>query len=93
MMSRAWSPAQRCDSATSSRRDDVPVSATDHPGPRIWTWLETVSLPRCLGRPARIAANLAGAAGAALFAQASLQFYLRTHSPLGAPSWSSRHGS
>ena len=35
------------------------------------------------GRPVRIVVNLAGAAGAALFAQASLQFYLRTHSLIG----------
>lgn len=35
------------------------------------------------GRPVRIVVNLAGAAGAALFAQASLQFYQRTHSPIG----------
>src|SRR6516225_1641260 len=31
----------------------------------------------------RIVVNLAGAAGAALFAQASLQFYLSTHSLIG----------
>lgn len=39
---------------------------------------------RSLGRPAQIAVNLAGAAGEALFAQASLQFCLRTHSLIGA---------
>jgi protein-S-isoprenylcysteine O-methyltransferase Ste14 len=33
--------------------------------------------------PGRIVVNLAGAAGAALFAQATLQFYLRTHSLIG----------
>lgn len=83
MMSRTRRPGQRRDSATSSRREDIPAPATDHPGPRIWTWLKTVSLPSGLGRPVRIAVNLVGAAGAALFAQASLQFYLRTHSLIG----------
>jgi protein-S-isoprenylcysteine O-methyltransferase Ste14 len=83
MMSRIRITGQRRDSAAPSRREDTPAPATDHPGPRIWTWLETVSLPRYLGRPARIAVNLAGAAAAALFAQASLQFYLRTHSLIG----------
>ncbi len=83
MMSRARRPGQRRDSAAPSRGEDTPAPATGHHGPRIWTWLETVSLPRCLGRPVRIGVNLAGAAGAALFAQASLQFYLRTHSLIG----------
>ena len=83
MMSRTRRPGQCRDSATSSRREVIPAPATDHPGPRIWNWLETVSLPGCLGRPARIVVNLAGAVGAALFAQASLQFYLRTHSLTG----------
>jgi hypothetical protein len=66
MMSRIRITGQRRDSAAPSRREDTPAPATDHPGPRIWTWLETVSLPRYLGRPARIAVNLAGAAAAAL---------------------------
>jgi protein-S-isoprenylcysteine O-methyltransferase Ste14 len=35
-------------------------------------------------RGVRIAANLVGAIGAAYFARASLQFYLRTHRPIGA---------
>lgn len=83
MMSRTRRPGQRRDSAASSRREDTPAPATDPPGPRIWAWLGTVSLPGCLGRPARIAVNLVGAAGAALFAHASLQFYLRTHSLIG----------
>jgi protein-S-isoprenylcysteine O-methyltransferase Ste14 len=83
MMSRTRRPGQCRDSAAPFRREDNPAPATDHPGPRIWTWLETASLPKYLGRPARIAVNLAGAAGAALFAQASLQFYLRTHSLIG----------
>jgi hypothetical protein len=83
MMSRARRPGQRRDSAASSCRDDLPAPATDQHGLGIWTWLETVSLPIRLGRPVRIGVNLAGAAGAALFAQASLQFYLRTHSLIG----------
>ncbi len=69
MMSRARRPGQRPDSATSSCREGIPAPATDHHGPRIWTWL-TVSSLRRLGRPVRIGVNLAGAAGAALFAQA-----------------------
>jgi protein-S-isoprenylcysteine O-methyltransferase Ste14 len=36
-----------------------------------------------LGRPAQIAVNLAGAVGEGFFAQASLHFYLRTHSLIG----------
>jgi protein-S-isoprenylcysteine O-methyltransferase Ste14 len=83
MMSRTRRPGRCRDCAASSRREDIPAPATDQPGPRIWTWLETAWLPRCLGRPARIVVNLAGAAGAALFAHASLQFYLRTHSLIG----------
>jgi len=50
---------------------------------RIWTRLETASLPKAVERALRILVNLAGAAGAALFVQASLQFYLRTHSLIG----------
>jgi protein-S-isoprenylcysteine O-methyltransferase Ste14 len=84
MMSRARRPVQRRDPAASSRRADCPAPVTDHYGPVIWAWLETVSVPAFLGRSVRIAVNLAGAAGAALFAQASLQFYLRTHSLIGA---------
>jgi protein-S-isoprenylcysteine O-methyltransferase Ste14 len=84
MMSRARRPGQRRDPAASSRRADCPAPVTDHHDPVIWAWLETVSLPAFLGRSVRIVVNLAGAAGAALFAQASLQFYLRTHSLIGA---------
>jgi hypothetical protein len=83
MMRRARRPGQRRDSAASSRRADCPAPVTDHHGPVIWAGLETVSLPEFLGRPARIVVNLAGTAGAPLFAQASLQFYLRTHSLIG----------
>jgi hypothetical protein len=71
MMSRARRPGQRRNSTTSSCHDDVLAPATDHHVPGILTWLETVSLPRCLGRPVRIVVNLAHAA---LFAQASLLF-------------------
>jgi len=77
------SSGQRRVSATSSRSEDIRAPATDHHGPEVWTWLKTVSPPGYLGRPVRIVVNLAGAAGAALFAQASLQFYLRTHSLIG----------
>jgi protein-S-isoprenylcysteine O-methyltransferase Ste14 len=83
IVSRTPRPAQRRDSAASARRDDVLAPAIDHHGPGIWTWLETVSLPPGFGRPVRIGVNLAGAAGAALFASASLQFYLGTHSLIG----------
>jgi protein-S-isoprenylcysteine O-methyltransferase Ste14 len=41
-------------------------------------------LPAGLDRVIRIAVNVAGAAGAALFAQASLRFYLETHRLIGA---------
>ena len=47
------------------------------------TWLHKVSPTRYLGRPAQIAVNLAGAAGEAFFLQASVHFYLRTHSLVG----------
>jgi protein-S-isoprenylcysteine O-methyltransferase Ste14 len=40
--------------------------------------------PARLGRIGRIAVNLAGAASAAFFARASLQFYLQTHRLIGA---------
>lgn len=90
MMSRTRRPGRRRDSAAWSRRAHCPAPATDHHGPVIWAWLETVPLPGFRRRSARIVVNLAGAA---LFAQASLQFYLSTHSLIGAPSWSSRHGS
>ncbi|HEX5188996.1 MAG TPA: isoprenylcysteine carboxylmethyltransferase family protein [Streptosporangiaceae bacterium] len=42
-----------------------------------------ISSPR-LGTLGRVAVNLAGAASAALFARASLAFYLQTHRPIGA---------
>jgi hypothetical protein len=80
MMSRARRPGRRRDPAASSRRADCPAPVTDHHGPVIWAWLETVSLPRISGRPVRIVVNLAGAA---LFAQASVQSCLRTHSLVG----------
>src|SRR5260221_6724984 len=38
---------------------------------------------RALGRAGRVLVNLAGAASAALFARASLQFYLHTHLLIG----------
>ena len=86
MMSRARRPGRRRDLAVSSRRADCPAPATDHHGPVIWAWFTTVSLPGFLGRPARIVVNLAGAAGATLFAQASLQFTCPRTASSGAPS-------
>jgi hypothetical protein len=86
MMSRARKPGQRPDPAAPPRCADCPAPVTDHHGPVIWAWPETVSLAGFPGRPAWIVVNLAGAAGAALFAQASLQFCLSTHSLIGAPS-------
>jgi protein-S-isoprenylcysteine O-methyltransferase Ste14 len=50
---------------------------------RVQEIMKGVSLPEGLERPIRIVVNLLGAADAALFAQASLQFYLRTHSLIG----------
>jgi protein-S-isoprenylcysteine O-methyltransferase Ste14 len=46
--------------------------------------IEGASLPGRVGRLIRIMVNLAGAAGAALFVQVSLQFWMRTHSLIGA---------
>lgn len=83
MMNRIRRPGRRRDSAASPRSAACPAPVTDHHGPASWAWLDTVSLPGFLGRPARILVNLAGAAGAALFAQASLHFYLTTHSLIG----------
>jgi hypothetical protein len=80
MMSRARRPGQRRDPATSPRRTDCPAPVTDQHGPVIWAWLETVSLPGFLGRPVRFVVN---PVGAALLAQASLQFYLSMHSLIG----------
>jgi protein-S-isoprenylcysteine O-methyltransferase Ste14 len=82
MMSRARRPGSRRDPAAPPRAD-CPAPVTDHHGLVIWAWPGTVSVPGFLGRPARIVVNLAGAAGAALFARASLQFYLSTHSLIG----------
>jgi protein-S-isoprenylcysteine O-methyltransferase Ste14 len=47
-------------------------------------WLEPEFLSPRTERLVRIALNLVGAAGAAFFAVATLQFYLRTHRLLGA---------
>ena len=44
-MSRTRRPGRRRDSAAWSRRAHCPAPATDHHGPVIWAWLETVSLP------------------------------------------------
>ena len=45
--------------------------------------LRGLSLPPGAERPTRIAVNLAGAVTAALFAQASVRFYLQTHRLIG----------
>jgi protein-S-isoprenylcysteine O-methyltransferase Ste14 len=45
---------------------------------------EPASRPVAAHRLVRIAVNLAGAAGAAFFARASVQFYLQTHRLIGA---------
>jgi protein-S-isoprenylcysteine O-methyltransferase Ste14 len=47
-------------------------------------WLESHVLSARAERLIRISANLIGASGAALFAWATLRFYLQTHRPLGA---------
>ena len=54
--------------------------------PRVsrWPWRDLGSPSSKQERLIRISANLVGAGGAALFAQASLQFYLRTHLLIGA---------
>jgi protein-S-isoprenylcysteine O-methyltransferase Ste14 len=90
MMSRAQNSASR-HSAKLPHREDIPAAAptapaapaADRHGLVIWNWSRTAPLRGRLGRPARVAANLTGAAGAAFFAHASWQFYLRTHSLVG----------
>jgi protein-S-isoprenylcysteine O-methyltransferase Ste14 len=82
MMSRAQNSAKRHPAALHDP-GHIPAPATDRQGAPIRSWLALTSLRGRLGRPARIAANLAGATGAALFAYASWQFYLRTHSLVG----------
>lgn len=62
----------------------APAAAPDRQRPVIRTWIKAASFPAGLERPVRIAVNLAGAVDAVLFAHASLQFYLRTHSLIGA---------
>lgn len=76
-------PRRSRDPAASSQPGDIPAAAGVHRLAVIWTWLETASLPPGLVWPVRIAVNLAGALGAAFFAQATAQFYLRTHSLIG----------
>jgi protein-S-isoprenylcysteine O-methyltransferase Ste14 len=72
----------------SSRARPVgPAGESDH-SPRLSVLLRTRRLEEILSTPPidrliRIAANLIGAAGAALFAQATLQSYLQTHQLIG----------
>lgn len=61
-----------------------PVSSLEPPGFGRRSWLETPFRSARAERFVRIAANLVGAAGAAFFAQATLQAYLRTHRLIGA---------
>ena len=79
MMSRTRTPERRRDPAASSRPCRLP--GTRHRS----SWPGDLGLARhgLAPRIPRIVVNLAGAAGAALFAQASLQFYLSTHSLIG----------
>lgn len=83
MMSHAGMLGRRHDTAAAGTCADLLPPAPAHRGHRIWTWLQTAPLPRRLRRPVRILINLAGAANAAQFAYASLQFYLSTHSLVG----------
>jgi protein-S-isoprenylcysteine O-methyltransferase Ste14 len=53
-------------------------------GSRLRRWLEPDRLSARSARLIRISANLVGAVGAAYFAKASLQFYVRTHRLIGA---------
>ncbi len=64
-------------SMVAHRRALPPVVRPDPDGPEP-AWLNSRR-----GRLTRFAVNIAGAAGAAFFAVASLQFYLRTHSLIG----------
>lgn len=67
--------------ASPSRRS---VSRPKAPLSILARWLEPGFLSARTVRLIRISANLVGAGGAALFAQASLQFYLHTHTLIGA---------
>jgi len=60
------------------------VSHTKLPFPMLRRWLEPNFLSPRAERLIRMSANLVGASGAALFAWATLQFYLQTHRPIGA---------
>jgi len=81
-------------SVVSDSRDSDGAALTGHPcqaselgdAPRSgrWPWRDLGSLSSKHERFIRISANLVGAGGAALFAQATLQFYLRTHRLIGA---------
>jgi protein-S-isoprenylcysteine O-methyltransferase Ste14 len=57
---------------------------TDRRGHAVRCRLGRAPLPAGLDRVARIVVNVAGAAGAALFAQASLRSYVETHRLIGA---------
>ncbi len=78
---------------SSSRNPESPRAAgpsrqsTDRPTPSrsiLRSWLEPGRLSARATRIIRISANLVGAAGAALFAEASLKVYVETHSLIGA---------
>jgi len=79
--------------ASGSRQTDGPRVQASSPGPASRPkpqrspprrWLEPDFLSPRSERLIRIAGNLVGAAGAALFAKASVQYYLHTHSLIGA---------
>jgi hypothetical protein len=61
----------------------VPDASSTDPRPPIGHARPGATLPGGLDRFIRIAVNLVGAAGAAVFVRASMLFYLHTHRPIG----------
>jgi protein-S-isoprenylcysteine O-methyltransferase Ste14 len=64
-------------------RSPRPASSPTPRGSRLRRWLEPDRLSARSARLIRISANLIGAVGAAYFAKASVQFYVRTHRLIG----------
>jgi protein-S-isoprenylcysteine O-methyltransferase Ste14 len=69
---------------TSSDSSRQSINLPKPPRSPLRRWLNPDLLSPRAQRVVRISANLIGAAGAALFAQASLRFYLHTHRLIGA---------
>ena len=76
----------RRDSANAALPESPRNAVSDLKPPFSWLrgWLKPDFMSARAERLIRISTNLIGAGGAALFAWATLQFYLQTHRPLGA---------